>query len=249
MPLNRLFYGLIVLMLALPILASPAGAQIAGDDKRAIQEIVRQYILDNPEIIAEAIARLRQRGREARAQLQQRARTDNAARIFDNPLTPEMGNPNGDVTVVEFFDYQCGYCKQVFPIFKKVIESDKNLRVLMKELPILGPVSRFAARASMAAEKQGLYFPYHIALMELNGRLTEKKVIATARKVGLDIEKLVKDMADPAIDAYLDQTVELAQLLGINGTPAFLFGNQLVPGAINEDQMRAFIAAARRPKS
>jgi protein-disulfide isomerase len=249
MPLNRLFYGLIALMLALPILASPAGAQIAGGDKRAIEDIVRQYILDNPEIIAEAITRLRQRGREARAQSQQRARTDNAARIFDNPLTPEMGNPNGDVTVVEFFDYQCGYCKQVLPAFKKVIESDKNLRVLMKELPILGPVSRFAARASMASEKQGLYFPYHIALMELNGRLSEKRVIDTARKVGLDIETLVKDMADPAIDAYLDQTLELAQLLGINGTPAFLFGNQLVPGAIKEDQMRAFIAAARKPKS
>ena len=249
MPQIRFFGGLISAMFALALLASPAVPQIAENDKRAIEDIVRQYILDNPEIIADAITRLRQRDRLARAQSQARARDENAARIYHNPLTPEMGNPNGDVTVVEFFDYQCGYCKRVFPVFKKVIASDRNLRVLMKELPILGPVSRFAARASMAAEKQGKFFAYHAALMELSGRLTEKRVIQTARRVGLDIEILVRDMADPAIESYLDQTLELAQALGINGTPAFLFGDQLVPGAIEEDRMRALIAAARQPKS
>ncbi len=249
MPINRLFSRLIGAMTVLALLALPAVGQIAGNDKREIENIVRLYILDNPEIIAEAIARLRQRDRLARAQALLLAREENAARIYDNPQTPEMGNPNGDVTVVEFFDYQCGYCKQMFPVFKKVIASDRNLRVLMKELPILGPVSRFAARASMAAEMQGKYFAYHVALMELSGRLTEKKVLQTARKVGLDVEKLVKDMADPAIESYFDRTLELAQALGINGTPAFLFGDQLVPGAIEEDRMRALIAAARRPKS
>ena len=106
-----------------------------------------------------------------------------------------------------------------------------------------------AARASMAAEKQGKFFEYHVALMELRGRLTEKKILRTARGVGLDIELLVKDMADPAIENYLDRTLELSQALGINGTPAFLFGDQLVPGAIDENRMRALIAAAREKKS
>ena len=245
----RVLSSLLALMISLALLSAPAAAQITGKDKREIEEIVRQYILDNPEIITEAIARLRQRDRLAREETQRRALQQNAARIYRNPRTPEMGNPNGDVTVVEFFDYQCGFCKRVFPTFMKVVESDKNLRVLMKELPILGPVSRFAARASMAAQMQGKYFEYHVALMELRGRLSEKKVIQTARGVGLDIEKLVKDMADPAIERYLNRTQELAQALGINGTPAFLFGDQLVPGAIDENRMRALIAAARKPKS
>ena len=249
MPTIRIFLSLLALTIGMALLSSPAVAQLTGEDKREIEDIVRQYILDNPEIIAEAIARLRQRERIARDETQRRARAENAARIFNNPLTSEMGNPNGDVIVVEFFDYQCGYCKKVFPTFMKVIESDKNIRVLMKELPILGPVSRFAARASMAAERQGKYSEFHAAMMELRGRLTEKRVMRTARDIGLDTEKLIQDMADPAIDDYLDQTLELAQALGINGTPAFLFGDQLVPGAIDESRMRALIAAARKPKS
>jgi len=249
MPTIRLLPCLLALIFGVVFVSPPSSAQIAGTDKREIEEIVRQYILENPEIIAEALTRLRQRERIARSESQSRARQENAARIYDNPRTPEIGNRNGDVTVVEFFDYQCGYCKRVFPTFMKVVESDKNIRVLMKELPILGPVSRFAARASMAAEKQGKYFEYHVALMELRGRLSEKKVMQTARDVGLDMKKLIKDMADPAIEAYLDQTLELAQALGINGTPAFLFGDQLVPGAIDENRMRALIAAARDAKS
>ena len=249
MPAIRFFVSLLALTIGVALSTAPAVAQIAGKDKRAIEEIVRQYILDNPEIVAEAITRLRKRERIARERSQLEARTKHAAQIYNNPQTPERGAPNGDVTVVEFFDYQCGYCKRVFPTFMKVIESDKKIRVLWKELPILGPVSRFAARASMASEKQGKYFEYHVALMELRGRLTEKKVMETARSVGLDIKKLVKDMADPAIEVYLDQTLELAQALGINGTPAFLFGDQLVPGAIDENRMRALIAAARKAKS
>ena len=129
------------------------------------------------------------------------------------------------------------------------MKTDKNIRVILKELPILGPVSRFAARAAMAADRQNKYFDYHVALMSLRGRLTEKRVMETAAKVGLDIKRLVKDMAAPEIDRYLDETLQLAETLGINGTPAFLFGDQLVPGAIDETRMRQYIANARKPKS
>ena len=163
-------------------------------------------------------------------------------------MTPEHGNPKGDAVVVEFFDYQCGYCKRVLPSFMEVIDSDKNLRVIWKELPILGPVSRFAARAAMASDKQGKYLEYHIALMTLRGRLTEKRVMETAKSVGLDMGRLIEDMRSPKIDRYLDETLQLAESLGINGTPAFLIGNQLVPGAISADQMRQIIAQSRETK-
>lgn len=249
MPKIRIISSVFALIFGMTLLGAPAAAQIAGKEKREIEDIVRQYILDNPEIIAEAITRLRARDRIAREDTQRRALKDNAARIYSNPLTPEMGNANGDVTVVEFFDYQCGFCKRVFPVFMKVIKSDQNLRVLMKELPVLGPVSRFAARASAASKMQGKFFEYHVALMELRGRLTEQRVIKTAGAVGLDVKQLVKDMADPAIDRYIEDTLELAQALGINGTPAFLFGDKMVPGAIEEKRMRALIAAEREPKS
>jgi protein-disulfide isomerase len=229
--------------------AAPVSAQFDAKERRSIEDIVREYILNNPEIISEAIGRLRERERVAREQSQRQALATSAARLYKNPLTPENGNPNGDVVVVEFFDYQCGYCKRVFPTFMKILESDRKLRVLWKELPILGPVSRYAARAAMAADKQGKYFEYHVALMELRGRLNEKRVLSTAQSIGIDMKRLARDMAAPEIEKYLDETQALATALGINGTPAFLFGDQLVPGAIDEARMRALIAAARKPKS
>ena len=229
-------------------MAVPALADTGKMEKTEIEEIVRQYILENPEIIAEAIDRLREREQVAKEEAQRQAKIALAPQIFDNPMTPVLGNPDGDVVVVEFFDYQCGYCKRVFPAFKSVMESDNNIRVLWKEMPILGPVSRFAARAAMASEKQGKYFDYHVALMELKGRLTEDKVMQVAHELGLDMKKLVTDMAAPEIDLYLDETLQLAQSLGINGTPAFLFGDQLVPGAIEADQMRELIARERESK-
>lgn len=229
-------------------LAGPANAQIEAKDKAAIEEIVRQYILKNPEIISEAIELLQERERLAQEQAQRHALAMSARLLYENPMTPEYGNPKGDAVVVEFFDYQCGFCKRVFPDFMKVVEADKNLRVIWKELPILGPVSRFAARAAMASDRQGKYFEYHVALMSLRGRLTEKRVMETAKKVGLDMNRLIKDMAAPQIDRYLDQTLQLAEALGINGTPAFLIGNRIVPGAISADQMREIIAESRQPK-
>jgi len=229
-------------------LTGSATAQVAGKDKAAIEDIVRQYILENPEIIAEALERLQERERLAQENAQRHALQQSTAQLYQNPMTPEHGNPNGDAVVVEFFDYQCGYCKKVFPSFMKVMKSDKKLRVIWKELPILGPVSRFAARAAMASARQGKYFDYHVALMSLRGRLTEKRVMETAKKVGLDMNRLIKDMGSPKIERYLDQTLQLAEALGINGTPAFLIGNQLVPGAISADQMRQIIAQTREPK-
>ena len=160
-------------------------------------------------------------------------------------MSPVSGNPKGDVTLVEFFDYQCGYCKQSLKPVRDLLETDRQLRVVWKEFPILGPVSRFAARVAMASKKQGRYLEFHGAVMGSRGKLTEDRVMAIAGSVGLDIQRLRRDMEDPAIENYLDETIRLARVLGIRGTPAFVIGDTLVPGVVGGARLKEFIAKAR----
>ena len=213
-------------------------------DKGAIERIVRDYLLENPEVIEEAIGLLR-----AKQQAEERARAkvailENGEALRAHPMSPVSGNTDGDVTVVEFFDYQCGYCKRALKTMEDLLETDRNVRVVWKEFPILGPVSVFAARASMAAERQGRYLPFHLALMR-EPKLTEEKVLELAGRTGLDMKRLRRDMQDPAIEDYLDETRALAQALGIGGTPAFLIGETLVPGIIDSARMKELVAAVR----
>ena len=213
-------------------------------DRGAIEGIVRDYLLRNPEVIEEAIGILR-----AKQQAEERARAQAAIRengeaLRAHPMSPVSGNADGDVTVVEFFDYQCGYCKRALKTMEDVLETDANVRVVWKEFPILGPVSVFAARAAMAAERQGRYLPFHLALMR-EPKLTEEKVLEVAARTGLDMGRLRQDMKDPAIGAYLDETRALARQLGIGGTPAFVVGDTLVPGIIDSGRMKELVAALR----
>ena len=168
----------------------------------------------------------------------------NRAAIFSHPMSPVSGNPKGDVTLVEFFDYQCSYCTRSLKPMKDLLASDRKLRVVWKEFPILGPVSRFAARAAMAADKQGRYLDFHVAVMGARGKLTEASVIATAGRLGLDVERLRRDMRDPAIENYLNETIGLARKLGIGGTPAFVIGDMVVP-TVGTARLRQLIADVR----
>jgi protein-disulfide isomerase len=220
-------------------------AKISDPEKSAIREIIREYLVENPEVIEEAIRALRsKREAEERAQAQA-ALSTHQDRLLRHPMTPVSGNPDGKVTVVEFFDYQCGYCKRSLASMVNLLEADKDVRVVWKELPILGPESRLAARAAMAAKNQSKYFEFHIALMGSRGRLSDAKVMSLAKEVGLDVQRLQTDMKDPAIEAYLDETLQLANALGIRGTPAFVIGDTLVPGAIDEAGMMQLIAKTR----
>ena len=160
-------------------------------------------------------------------------------------MSPVSGNPKGDVTLVEFFDYQCGYCKRSLKPVRDLLETDRQLRIVWKEFPILGPVSRFAARAAMASENQGRYLEFHVAVMGSRGKLTEDRVMTLAGSVGLDVQRLRRDMDDPAIEEYLDETIRLAQVLGIRGTPAFVIGDTLVPGVVGDARLKELIAKAR----
>ena len=242
--------------MALALSAALLCAAVAGDapaqaapqpppDKEAVRKIVREYLLEHPEVIEEAIHAL-----NARRQADQAARTrdalvKNRVALTGHPMSPVSGNPDGDVTLVEFFDYQCGYCKRSLQPVMDLLESDPELRVVWKDFPVLGQVSTFAALASMAAQKQGKYLALHKALMGAPDRLTEESVMEIAGQVGLDLKRLQQDMADREIIAYLQDTQRLARELGINGTPAFVIGNTLVPGAVDGARLRQLINQAR----
>lgn len=238
-------WGILLLSISTTYAADP----LTSDQKKVFEEVIRDYLIKNPDIILKSMEKLRERERLSQRQAAIEKLTSNKAIIFKHPMTPTSGNMNADVTLVEFFDYQCGYCKQVARSLVKLIQNDKKLRVVWKELPILGPNSRFAAAAAMAAKKQGKYLTYHVALMKNRGQLSPEVIMRTARKVGLDVEKLQKDMEDPKINAYLDETINLAQSLGIRSIPAFIIGKRIIPGAIGLDQLKSYISEERKPRS
>ena len=230
------------LVAALPI----SGASAFDSRERSeIEQIVRDYLLERPEIILEAMQILRAREEAQEADQRGRALSENRSQIFDNPETPIAGNPNGDVTVVEFFDYQCGYCKAVRESLLELLDKDRNVRLVLKEFPILGPASTLAARAALASRAQDRYWEFHNALMEHRGRLNENKIMQIAGRIGLDTKRLKQDMTSPGISSMIESNLRLAETLAIRGTPAFIIGDQVVPGAIDLAAMRRLIEKVR----
>jgi protein-disulfide isomerase len=239
-------------VLAIVAMLRPAAAQdmskaesFTTTEKAAIEQIIRDYLLTNPEIILEAVQALESRQKVAAAERQQAAIQASRDALHDADGDPVLGNPEGDVVVIEFFDYRCPYCRRVAEPLREVVKADGNVKLVMKEYPILGPDSLIAARAALAADRQGGYEAFHFALMQA-GNLDEATILRIADEVGLDVDKLQTAMADPAIEAKLRETFKLAEQLNVTGTPAFIIGDQLVPGAIPARQIEALIADARR---
>ncbi len=240
----------LLLCAAAIFLAAPSCAQdksaFSGEQRDELKTLVREYILENPEIISEAIVALQAKDEQARAEQQAQALETHKDALFDPTEGTVIGNPNGNVTVVEFFDYNCGYCKSMVPAITEILDEDDNLRMVMKEFPILGPGSLVAARAALAAREQGKYPELHTALISHKGALNQESVIGVAKSIGLDVDKLVEDMKNPEINDILSRNMALAQDLGIEGTPALIIGDTLVPGAIGKDRLLDLIADARK---
>ena len=167
--------------------------------------------------------------------------------LFDDPASPVVGNPDSDVTLVAFFDYRCGYCKSAYHTMRAALQQDLRLRVVFKEFPILGLGSVVAARAALAAHRQNpnIYVAFHGALMESRGRLTKPLILRVARAMGIDAERLEADMSAPEIDEAIERNLALATTLGINGTPTYVIGDKIVPGAVGLKTMKRLIALAR----
>ncbi len=232
-------------LLALSLLL-PAASGAQELDEARIKELVYQAIRENPEIILEAVAILQKREEEARNAGVASVLENQRDLIERDPNAPVLGNPDGDVTIVEFFDYNCPYCKRVAPIVKQLIEDDPNIRLVYREWPILGEGSVFAARAALAARKQGKYEEFHWAMMNLRGRAEEATVMRVAAQIGLDTEQLRKDMNDPEVQDHIQLSMALAQALGFNGTPSFVIGDALVPGFVERERLEAYVAEARK---
>ena len=211
------------------------------------EQRVREYLLNNPEVIMEALQILQARQKAAEAENLKRAIAERSEEILNDPAAPVGGNPSGDVTLVEFFDYNCPYCRRVAPTVVELEQADPALRLVYKEFPILGPGSQFAARAALASGRQGKYVPFHNALMQASEQVTEETVMMIAGTVGLDIERLERDMQDPAIQEAIARNLQLANALGITGTPSFIIGQEVVPGAVGMGTLQGLIERARRP--
>lgn len=213
--------------------------------KDEFERRIHDYLMAHPDVITQSVNQLEARQRTKDETEVQAIVKSRAEEIFRDPAAPTGGNPNGDVTLVEFFDYNCPYCRQVASVMTKAEEADPQLRVAYKEFPILGPNSTFAAKAALAANKQGKYVAFHKALYEVHGAVDQGKVKEVAAAVGLDMDRLNADMADPAIQAAIAKNFALAEALRINGTPGFVMGDQILRGATDLETLQGMISAAR----
>jgi protein-disulfide isomerase len=245
-PVTRFALPLLMAAIALP---SAARAEMTAEQKKEVEALVHQYILEHGDLLIESVNKY---------QAKQEAEANKAAEVkakeFIETLKNEKdlavaGNPNGSVTVVEFFDYNCGYCKKAFEEIQSLVK-DNEVRIVLYDMPILGPSSHEISKWALAAKKQNKYFEYHTALMSHNGEKNDDVFKKLAKDAGLDADKLAKDKDDPSIEEEIKKHLAMAQELGIQGTPGFLINEKVFRGYIPYDQMKATIKeVSAAPKS
>jgi protein-disulfide isomerase len=237
---------LLALLLMLSALAARAEEATFTPAQRAeIVAILRQAMRNDPSILRDAVAALQAdeaRGNAAAAR-ETIARLGPA--LTANPNDPVAGNPQGDLTVVEFYDLHCPYCRSMVPVLDQLVRSDPKLRLVFKDIPILGPGSKLGARAVLAAERQGGYAKLQTAIMLRGGTIDEDSLRADAASAGLDWDRLHRDMTDPSVEARLRANLQLAQALGVDGTPVFVIGHKLISGAAELAELQGAVAEAR----
>jgi protein-disulfide isomerase len=233
--------GFAVLAATLPASAEP----FSDAQKGEIETIVRNYLLENPAIIREMADKLEAADKKAEDDLRNKALTLHKDEVYKNAADPTVGNPKGNVTVVEFMDYNCGWCKKSVGEIQSLVNSDKNIKVIFKDFPIFGEHSEYAARAVLAAEKQGKYWDLHQALFAHEGQVTTDVVNQLAGGMGLDMAKLQTDAASKAVGEQIAANMELGKQLAINGTPAFIIDDKVYGGYLSMDALNAAITEVR----
>jgi protein-disulfide isomerase len=216
--------------------------------RKEVEAIIKDYLLSNPEVMMEVQSALEAKMDKIQTERAAVAIKQNAAEIFRPAGSPVVGNAKGDVTVIEFFDYNCPYCKKAFHEVAQLVEKDKQVKLILKEFPILSKGSEEAAKVALAAKMQGKYWEFHRAMQEAPGQTNEAAALRVAEKLGLDMTRLRKDMASPDVKKEIDETRALAAKLGIQGTPHFLVGDRIIPGAPENllEQMQKTVAEVRK---
>ncbi len=243
-----------LLALALGAAPMPAAAQSFSDTQRGdIETIVRNYLIAHPEVLEEAMNELQKRQSAAEAEKHQAGVAKNAEAIFNSPRGVTIGNKEGDVTFVEFFDYNCGYCKRAMADMMELMKADPKLKVVLKEFPVLGVGSVEAAQVGVAVRMQDptgkKYLDFHQKLLSGRGSVDKARAMAVAKEVGLDMGKLEKDLASAEVKNTLEENFKLAEAMGMNGTPSYVIGKQVVIGAVGVDSLKEKIGIARCGKA
>ena len=235
---------------ALLCCGAPALAQsITPEQRGEFEKIIREYLLKNPEVLQEAISELEKRQAIAEVEKHKAAVKEHAQALFNSSRHVVVGNPKGDVNFVEFFDYNCGYCKRAMADMMALMKADPNLRVVLKEFPVLGEGSRDAARVAVAVRMQDKtgkkYLEFHQKLMGGRGQADKARALAAAREAGLDVVRIERDLNSDEVRQSLEESFRLAEALGLNGTPSYVIGGEVAVGAIGESALREKINIAR----
>jgi protein-disulfide isomerase len=221
--------------------ARPVGADDAKPSQQEIEKIVRDYLLREPEVLAEAFRRLQQRQSASAAMKSKQAIHDHRAALFADQASPVEGNTQGKVTIVEFFDYRCVHCRHVASTIDQIMSSNASVRVVYKNFPVLGEPSVIAARAAVAAQQQGGWQKLHRAMLAFDGDFTPEAILALGASVGLDSAKLKTDMMSPQTDRALQANLTLAAALGLDATPSFVIGDRVIRGALSAEAFQALV--------
>ncbi|WP_336072123.1 DsbA family protein [Nitratireductor rhodophyticola] len=234
---------------AIVLLTTLAPASAQSVDRAEIEKIVREYLVQNPEIIEDALTELESRRLAAQAEVRSQAilaETDSLYRTKDDVV---LGNPDGDAALVEFFDFNCGYCKRAAPDVEALVAEDPKLRIVLKDFPILGPGSVEAAKVALSVKRiagDAAARDFHVRLMGMRGQINANRALDLTEEMGLDRVKLSEEMATPAVEAIIASNLALAQRLGLTGTPSFVVGDQIIEGAVGKEPLADAIKAVRQ---
>jgi len=238
------------MLLALPAASVTQAQTFSSTQRQEIEAIIKDYLIAHPEVIKEVMTELERRQQEAEAEKRRATLEENKATLFRSPHQVVLGNPKGNVTMVEFFDYNCGFCKRAMADMLDLLKTDPNLKFVLKEFPVLGEGSVQAAHVAVAARMQDptgkKYLDFHQKLLGSRGQADRARALAVAKEVGFDMARIEKDMSSDEVKKTIEESMRLADALGVNGTPSYVVGGEVVVGAVGLDALKEKIAAERK---
>ena len=251
--ISRSFAAACAVILTLAAAPSSNADELSSSQRSEVERIVREYLIAHPEVLQEAMNELDKRQTAVQAEKHKAAIKEYSDALFSSPRQVVLGNPNGNVTFVEFFDYNCGYCKRAMVDMMELMKHDPKLKVVLKEFPVLGPASVEVARVAVAVRMQDKtgkkYLDFHQKLLSGRGQVDKARAIAAAKEAGLDVARIEKDLGSDEVRLTLEESLKLAEKLGLNGTPSYVIGPHVVVGAVGLDQLKEKVNSARCGKA